>query len=856
MTHLLERFAVSFRAARQRGGDEFEQGIFRILFVSLFAGYLLVDALLSDAFRSHAVALLLATSYLLVAIVILYAIYRSPQLSHLRHTVTMVTDISVTTGCLYLAGVTGAVLYVIYLWLSIGNGFRYGLRYLFLCTVLSLIGFGILLYTSDYWGQHFTLGVGLLIGLAVLPLFSSILVRRLNLALRRSEEASKAKSQFVANMSHELRTPLNGVVGMTHLLMNTPLSPVAKEYTRAILSSSRTLLSLIDNILDLSKIEAGKVEIEIVDFDLYGLLHGVHAMFASHAKERGLRLMLHVDPATPATMRGDPTHIRQVLINLIGNAIKFTERGFVDIRVLSMVVDEQVTHLRFEITDTGIGIAPDALGRIFEIFTQADASTTRKFGGTGLGTTIAKQLVEIMGGTINATSTPGTGTTFYFDLPFTPAPTITSFQSRIHARVLVVGKLPAEGFTADSLNRTGDVITWYPTSTQAFAALSHAAHNDEPYHAVVINQEACDLDAMQFVARLLRDSLLAPLTTILLYQDGDSSSPADYLEAGYSFVFDQVPTNTVVRNVLRFACAHTPLDEGDAGWATAAATPLKILVAEDNHTNQLVIRGIVEAAGHQAVVVSDGEQAINALTSGQYDLAIIDMQMPKMSGIDVIKYVKWTLPKEFMVPFIVLTANATKNALEECMAAGASAFVTKPVKPARLLVEIETLANRSGARASMPASDADAKTTAVKAVEHVNLDSETLDDLRALGHPDTLISSVVNAFEEDAERLLDQMRTALNAERFSDFRECVHALRGCAGSIGAKQLQAHCAAVERFDDRQLVTKSSNIMHDLVNAYQATCGALLGYLNPAMKPPPPVSRHARGDHPDKSVSRRR
>lgn len=813
---------------RERGGDEFEQCVFRIALLLLFALFLIVDDAWNNSFGRHSAALFLAGAYLSLSAGMLYSIHRSPARSPIRHTIAMVADIAATTACIHLAGPSGSIFYAVYLWVTIGNGFRYGLTYLYLGMGLSIAGFGTLFALSEFWRQNPEFSAGLLIGLIILPLFFSLLVRRLNQAIRRAEEANQAKSQFVANVSHELRSPLNGVVGMSHLLMNEALSPVAKEYVRTVLSSSHTLLSLINKILDLAKIEAGKIEIEAADFDLYSFLQGVHAMFLPDAQKRGLRLMLHIDPQTPTAARGDAVHLRQVLMNLIGNAIKFTERGSVDIRVRAEAEGAQIARLHFEIADTGIGIPREALDRIFEMFTQADASTTRKYGGTGLGTTIAKQLVERMAGTISVKSTEGIGTTFRFALPFTAAAVATG-ETRISARLLVVGAPPPRGFSSEAWLQAGALLTYSPnyTETLDLLALTRGAF---AYDAIAVDAHICEFDHLDLVSRVRRDPILARLTMILMLRNSSVAAHKRYLDAGYSYVFDrsQILSQQTLKNVFRFACARDVINDTDEQWAKPAARSLHILIAEDNATNQLVIRGIVEAAGHTAVVVSDGEEAVDALDTQKYDLAIVDMHMPKMSGIDVIKYAKWVMTKEKSIPFIVLTANATQGALEECFQAGASAFVTKPVDPRRLLEEIDNVAAPKKAAAAPSATGTAAGTSAN--TEALTFDPAALDDLRALGQPQSLIVSVVDTFTEDADRLVVDIVKALDTKSFAAFREHVHALKGSAGSVGAQQLQAHCAALEKFDDSQLIVRAAIVAQDLRSNYQAAQTALAAYIS--------------------------
>ena len=334
---------------------------------------------------------------LALALALFLAICMFPAPNRLRRAIGMLADAGAATFCMFFAGESGVSMIGVYLFITFGNGFRFGIKSLFACQFLCLAGYAAVLLWAPYWQGHQVAGWNLMIALVILPIYVSTLLKRIEVARARAEEANRAKSSFLANMSHEMRTPLNGIVGVTDLLHATNLNPQQAELTRLLRHSVMLLRSLVDDVLDISKIEAGRLTIEMADFDLHATLNGLVRLLRPHAQAKGLTLHAMIDPAIDYRVRGDSHHLRQVLINLLSNAIKFTDRGEIALDVRLLGETDEGLRLRFEVSDTGIGISESVQAKIFDRFVQADESTTRRYGGTGLGTTIAKQLVELMG---------------------------------------------------------------------------------------------------------------------------------------------------------------------------------------------------------------------------------------------------------------------------------------------------------------------------------------------------------------------------------------------------------------------------------------------------------------------------
>ena len=608
--------------------------------------------------------------------------------------------------------------------------------------------------------------------------------RNLESAAKEAEQSSRAKGDFLARMSHEIRTPMNGVVGMAELLQNTALDERQQRMLQTMRRSADALLEIINDILDFSRIEAGRLQVISDDFALTEMIEDVCDLLASRAQERGLELVCHVDKAVPAWGNGDPVRLRQIVINLLGNAIKYTERGHIVVRARLAGQDEMQFRLRVEVEDTGLGIPEDELSRVFEAFTQVDSFETRKHGGTGLGLAITRQLVGLLAGELGVTSKLGQGSCFWFELPLANATRMPRIEpwALPSTRVLLVEAHEAGAAAIrELLAGTGVEVEVARSGTRALELLAMYG----PFGLLVVDCRLPDMDGSELLQRMVTSGL-PPVPVVMLTpvvappsRDGESACEPD------EWLVKPVRRTRLAETVNR-ALGLAVSESRESGEHTLPAIRslgLRVLLVEDSPVNLEVAGGMLDALGCEVVTASDGTLGVEHALGRRFDVVLMDCQMPLMDGYEATRKIRAAeaANQRAAVPIVAITANALPGDRERCLAAGMTDFISKPFTLRKLQAVMQAVTGIAG-QAMTPTGPDD--TTPSHALPVVEVGQ--IEELRSLGRPQ-IVRQAILLFLKQAAQKLDALDAALAALSFEDAVQAAHSLKSSALSVGGRR---------------------------------------------------------------------
>ena len=650
-----------------------------------------------------------------------------------------------------------------------------------------------------------------------------------------ADQAMKIKDEFLANMSHEIRNPMNGIIGMMHVLKDSDLDEDQRKYADIVYNSAQALLVIVNDILDLSKIEAGKLELDIRPFDLEIGIRDMVSLPELQARQKGIDFSCYIDPQVPRLLKGDIGRLRQVILNLIGNAVKFTESGNVSFAVTLNFDEDTKAGLHFSIEDTGIGIKDEKIDHIFESFNQADISTTKRFGGTGLGLSISRLLVEKMGGRMGAESFEMVGSTFWFDLAFEKALCQEMWegprdQSVPDCRLLLVSETPGPSQQLSSLISTlGTAHETALDGKDAFDRLVSAKKHHHPFDVVLMEVQETGRYARKLGAQICHEKMLAGLKLVIVTGVGQKGEAREFEKIGFAAFLSKPVDQVLLTDCIKTVLAMPPINQKDRPPIITRYSieenkkqSHRILVVEDIETNRITARTLISRLGYAIDEAEDGKQAVKKHGRLPYDLILMDCQMPVMDGYAATREIRSeeTLQKRDRTPIIAMTGNAFARDREKCFAAGMDDFITKPVQP-------DILAQKIWMHLfAKPDADPDTRAEQVSAppVESsMRFNKEQL--WERFGHDKDMIQEILTAFFQETPGLLTDLAHAVENKDVQAVAACAHALKGSAANVNADRLKNLVLGLEQNARKNEVLQFEEIYDKIQTEYELFAGEL-------------------------------
>jgi two-component system, sensor histidine kinase RpfC len=785
--------------------------------VAWMASYLLN----ADHFILYAFAVYLPAHLLLYAAVRAKILQKEPY-----YLMAIVVDSLMAGTILTESPDTTSFVYPLFLWMTLGTGFRLGLKWLFVASAFSTIAFGLPVFLTDFWESQRALGISLTLGLLVIPAYCSKLIRKLSDAKDQAETANRAKSYFLASVSHELRTPLNAIIGYGNHLKQMEMPKNQHEMIDASVRAGEHLLHLIDQLIQIARNDSGSATITSKPMKATELLAEVRDIMQVKALEKNLSIHLHAEPLTDRLVNGPSDVVRNILLNLVGNAIKFTESGSVYIAAAFQERDGSAS-LVFTVTDTGIGIAADAQKRIFEPFQQADNTVLNRFGGTGLGLAICKQSLDQIGGSISVLSELGCGASFTVEIPVEkPASEAATIEndpaSEPAVKLLALGR-----FDADLLGKAQAAGNYLVRNVNCSTRdeLVGALRNidlDEYGIAMLEGTLAEQFSQDDTLWAAFAEAHVAP---VLVAGSSDIDLADVELRAAFATVIPAAPNFDQLRSAIRIGCsfARTAIVDSKAAAKPEKYSPRHVLVADDNRTNRNILSAILENAGHKVTMVCDGDETVEALENGRFDIVLLDVNMPRLNGIDACRMWRQIEGGRSHIPIVGVTADATMETEERCLNAGMDLRLTKPVNAPLLLSTIDACCSGNEA-VLLPSALQDPMQTVVPMEQLPNAGKETavdpahLDYLRSIGD-DSFVTDMIDSFFDDAAESLESLAAAVADGQVEQFRFAAHALKSCSNNIGAHMLAALCARFEKITEGDFRAEGARNLATIKEHYQ-------------------------------------